>query len=405
LYDFIYDFLEFRGIIQQAAVAISYAIIIAMFAISCYLVHVISETIITGAVKKIAAKNKNAWLDIFLKRRVFHHAANLLIPVTIYYYGYALPATHVAVRDFVLKAVGIVTVTVSTFLINALISSVDEIYQNKEVSKTKPLRGFFQVIKIVSFIICVLVGISIFAGQNSINLIGGIGAMTAVVTFIFKDAILGFAAGQQLIGNDLIRIGDWIEMPKHNANGNIVEISMTTIKVENFDRTYTSIPTYSLISDSFINWRGMIDTGARRIKRAINIDARDVRFCDDGMLDRFETIAIIKDYIVDKRAEACRFNEERGVDTSCAANGRRITNIGVFRAYIQAYIEQHPGLRQDMTVIIRQLASARHGIPLEIIAFTNTIDSTQYEEIQADIFDHLYAISSEFGLRVHTTDL
>jgi len=403
LYDLIFGYLISRGFVQQAAVAVSYIIILTLIVITCCLVHIISEAVIKAAIKRVTAKNQYGWLKTFLERRVFHHASNLLIPMAIYFYGYALPSEHVAVRDFVMKVVGIVTVTVSTFIISAIINAADEIYQQKEASKTKPLHGFFQVVKIVSFIICILVGISIFAGQSSINLIGGIGAMTAVVTFIFKDAILGFIAGQQLISNDLIRIGDWVEIPKHNANGNIVEISMTTIKVENFDRTFSSIPTYSLISDSFINWRGMIESGVRRIKRAIHIDARDARFCTDEMLDKFEEITILKEFIAKQRVQTAKVNEEKGVDLSCAANGRRITNIGVFRAYIQAYIEQHPGLRQDMTVIIRQLASDKHGIPLEIIAFTNTIDATEYEEIQSDIFDHLYAVSGEFGLRVYAS--
>lgn len=401
MYDFLCTFLKDRGFIEQTAALVSYVFILVLTGLSCYLIHIMSEAIIKTVVNKVVIKRKNRWLDILLRQHVIHHAANMLIPCTILFYQYALPVEHVAVRDLIIKVVGIIAVTVSAFLISALINAVDEIYQYREISKTKPLHGFFQVIKILAFIICFLIGVSILAGQNPITLIGGIGAMTAVITFIFKDAILGFAAGQQLISNDLIRIGDWVEIPKHNANGNVVEISMTTVKVENFDLTFTSIPTYSLITDSFINWRGMVESGVRRIKRAIHIDLRDVRFCDKEMLDGFERITILKDYIINKRAEIDQYNEEHGVDVSCVVNGRHITNIGAFRAYIQRYIGQHPGLSRDMTVIVRQLDSDRHGIPLEIIAYANTIESTKYEEIQADIFDHLYAVSNEFGLRVY----
>ena len=401
MYDYLYGFFTERGFIEQTAVIVIYIIILILTVLTCFMIHTVSEAIIKTILSKITVKNKYGWLDVLNKHHVVHLAANMLIPSTILFYQYMLPVTHVAIREIILKTVGIVAIVVSVLLVNALISTVDEIYQQREAAKTKPLHGFFQVIKILSFIICILIGIAILAGQNPITLVGGIGAMIAVITFVFKDAILGFAAGQQLINNDLIRIGDWVEVPKHNANGNVVEISMTTVKVENFDLTFTSIPTYSLITDSFINWRGMIDSGVRRIKRAIHIDLRDVRLCDKEMLDGFEKISIIRDFIQNQRADIERYNTENGIDTSCVVNWRHITNIGVFRTYIKSYVEQYPGLRQDMTVIVRQLASDKHGIPLEVIAYTNTIEATEYEEIQADIFDHLYAVSKEFNLRVN----
>jgi len=325
----------------------------------------------------------------------------MLIPVTITLFTNALPGTNIVFQGFLMKTAGVTAAIISPFLINSLINTADEIYKQNKISKSKPLHGLFQVIKISAFIICIIAGISVLMGQNPITLIGGIGAMTAVLTLIFKDVIVGFTAGLVLISEDLIRIGDWIEVPRHNANGYVVDLSMTTVKVENFDKTFTSIPASSLISDSFINWRGMTDSGGRRIKRAIHIDLRDVRFCDDEMLKKFERIAILKKYVINRKAEIDMHNKENGVDTSCVVNGRRMTNIGVFRAYIQLYIEQHPRLQKNKTIATRQLSSDRYGIPLEVIAFANSVEFAEYEVIQSDIFDHLYAVAKEFELRVY----
>jgi len=401
LYGFLFELFRRIGFNEVTAIVFSYVVIFTLIAIMCYLAHVMGESIVKKLANRDLLKSKHKWFNVSLKHNVFHHTANMLIPVTITIFANALPGINIVVQGFLMKTAGVIAAFLSPFLINALINTVDEIYRQKKISKSKPLHGLFQILKIVTFIICIIAGITVLMGKNPITLIGGIGAMTAVLTLIFKDVIIGFTAGLVLINEDLIRIGDWIEVPKHNANGYVTELSVTTVKVENFDKTFTSIPAYSLISDSFINWRGMTDSGGRRIKRAIHIDLRDVRFCDEEMLSKFEQIEILKDYIINRQAEIDRHNKEKGVDTSCVVNGRRMTNIGVFRAYIQSYIEHHPRLQKDMTIAARQLASDRYGIPLEVIAFANTVEFAEYEKIQSDIFDHLYAVAKEFGLRVY----
>jgi miniconductance mechanosensitive channel len=325
----------------------------------------------------------------------------MFIPVIINFYHYAIPYENVAAHVFINKLIGASASFLFIFLFNSFINTIDDLYRGKEVSKTKPLHGLFQVIKIGVFIFCVISMVSILAGQNPVVLIGGFGAMFAVITLIFKDAILGFIAGLQIVNDELIRIGDWVEIPKHNANGHVVELSMTTVKVTNLDNSFTSIPAYALLSDSFINWRGMRESGGRRIKRAIHIDLRDICFCDGKMLESFGEINILRDFIENQKKLAGPYTEEDDEKPGHVLNKKYLTNIGVFRAYIQAYIEGHPRLKKDMTLVVRQLAADRFGIPLEIVAFANAVELAGYEEIQSEIFDHLYAAAGTFGLRLY----
>ena len=238
-------------------------------------------------------------------------------------------------------------------------------------------------------------------GKSPLVLLGGISAMTAVLTLVFKDAILGFVAGIQLTSNDMIRIGDWIEMPKYSANGTVTDLSLTTVKVENFDKTVTSIPAYALVSDAFINWRGMESSGARRIKRAIFLDAASVKLCDGGMLARFGKMELLRDYIAEKLREIEKYNAERGCDLSEPVNGRRLTNLGTFRAYVTEYLKRNSHIRQDMTLMAHTLPAGSEGIPLEIYCFADTTKWEEYESIQADIFDHLYSVVPRFGLEIY----
>jgi miniconductance mechanosensitive channel len=224
--------------------------------------------------------------------------------------------------------------------------------------------------------------------------------MTAVLLLIFKDAILGLVAGIQLTANKMIAVGDWIEMPKYGADGDVLDLTLTTVKVQNWDKTITTIPTYALISDAFKNWRGMQESGGRRIKRSIAIDMNSIKFCDEEMLERFRKIQYISEHIERKRKELQEHNRLLKVDDSSLANGRRLTNVGTFRAYIQAYLKNHPAIHQNMTFLVRQLAPSDHGLPIEIYVFSSDTAWVTYEAIQADIFDHLLAVLPEFDLRV-----
>ncbi|PKM63356.1 MAG: mechanosensitive ion channel protein MscS [Firmicutes bacterium HGW-Firmicutes-21] len=346
---------------------------------------------------KVAKKTKHKWDDILLKNKLFHRISWIAIPIVINIFEGSLP-NHNAVLE---KSADISSVLIFILIIGSIINSADEIYRGYEISKVRPIKGMLQVAKVVLLIIGAIILIALLIGESPLVLLGGVGAMTAVITLVFKDAILGFVAGIQLTTNDMIRIGDWIEMPKYSADGTVVDLSLTTVKVQNFDNTLTTVPAYALVSDAFVNWRGMENSGGRRIKRAIFIDAAGVRLCDDEMIERFKKMHLLKDYMESKLTDVTSYNNELHIDMSVPVNGRRLTNLGTFRAYISEYLKNHSAIHSDMILMVRQLKTESSGIPLEIYAFTNTTKWTEYERIQADIFDHLYSVISEFGLTVY----
>ena len=231
-------------------------------------------------------------------------------------------------------------------------------------------------------------------------LLSGIGALSAVFMLVFKDSLLGLVAGIQLTSNDMVRVGDWIEMPKYGADGDVIDISLNTVMVQNFDKTITTIPSYALISDSFINWRGMQKSGGRRMKRSLFVDTTSISFCTEEMIANFKDIHYLSDYIISREREIAEYNTKNNINPSNPVNGRALTNIGVFRAYISNYLQNHPGINQEMTLMVRQLAPSETGLPIEIYAFTNDIKWAVYETVQADIFDHLFAVAPEFGIQL-----
>ena len=263
-----------------------------------------------------------------------------------------------------------------------------------------PIKGFIQVFKLIIYFVGGIFIISILLNKTPVYLFSSLAALTAVLMFIFKDAILGFVAGIQLTANRMVANGDWIEMPKYGADGDIIEIALTTVKVQNWDKTITTIPTYALITESFKNWRGMSESGGRRIKRSISIDMNTIQFCTEEMLGRFSKIQYITSYIEKNKIEVQKHNTLEQVDHSSLVNGRRMTNIGTFRAYVEAYLKNHPKINQEMTFLIRQLAPAENGLPIEIYVFSKDIAWANYESIQANIFDHIMAVVPEFDLRV-----
>jgi len=242
--------------------------------------------------------------------------------------------------------------------------------------------------------------IAIIIGKNPMSLLVGLGASAAVLMLVFKDTILGLVASVQLSANNMVKPGDWIEMPSRNADGTVLEITLNTVKVQNWDRTISTIPTYAMVSESFHNWKGMEESDGRRIKRSVFIDKKSVSFCSDEMLERFRKIHILKEYIDEKTAEIKQYNEERGIDSSIPVNGRRLTNIGVFRKYMELYLKNNPKINQEATCMVRQLQPTERGIPMEIYCFSNEKTWVLYEGVQADIFDHVFAIVPEFGLKL-----
>jgi len=394
--EFIKNLLTDLGIQAAMAVYLSSAIMIAGIGILSVAANMITKKVVLKIITHYINNSQFLWNKYLLERKVFNKLSHVVPAIIIYYFSYTFPAYQYLIE----KGVLLYMIVVVLLILNAVLSAVNDIYTTFEISKSRPIRGYIQVIKIFVFIIGGILLISSLIGESPLILLSGIGALSAVIMLIFKDSILGLVAGVQLTSNDMVRVGDWIEMPKYGADGDIVDISLNTVKVQNFDKTITTIPTYALISDSFKNWRGMQNSGGRRIKRSIFVDTTSIAICSPEMIEKFKKIHYLSDYMAQKEQEIERYNIENGIDRSIKVNGRALTNIGIFRAYIQRYLESHPQIHKGMTCMVRQLQPVETGLPVEIYAFTNDINWVVYEGAQSDIFDHILAVAQEFGLRV-----
>lgn len=395
--EFIMNWFTGYGVDKSTVQFLSKAILVLFIGLLSVVAKFITEKVVLRVLSHLIYKNKFKWDKVMLEHKVFHKLSQI-VPAIIIYSSATLFSAPISTVIERFSSAYIVLVGIS--FVDALFNSMDDIYRTYEVSKNKPIKGYLQLGKIIVYILGGIVIIATIVGQSPLLLLSGIGALTAVLLLVFKDSLLGLVAGIQLSSNDMIRLGDWIEMPKYGANGDVIDISLNTVKVENFDMTITTIPAYALVSDSFINWRGMTQSGGRRINRSIYIDTTSITFCTDEMLDEFEKIRELTHYISDKRKEIALCNLGDNIDTSCLTNGRRLTNIGTYRAYIRIYLKSHPGIHKEMLQIVRQLPPGEHGLPLDIYVFTNDTDWANYETIQADIFDHLLAVVPQFGLRV-----
>ena len=334
--------------------------------------------------------------DVLLQRDVLRRMA-LLAPVIVLYYGAdALPGDQALVRQAVSATLMLVLLLITGAMINAFQELSNDFASASEV----PIKSYAQIVKLVVYILGGLMTVAVLTGRSPWVLLSGVGALMAVIILVFRDTILNIVASVTITANRLVRVGDWIEAPAFGADGDVIDIALHTVKVQNWDKTITTIPTYKLVETSFKNWRGMSESGGRRIKRAIYIDMSTIRLCDQKMLERFEHFELLSDDLRARRAEVERYNEEKGVNTEELINGRRLTNVGSFRAYVAAYLRKHPKIHQDLTFLIRQLAPTPKGLPIEIYVFTNDIEWANYEGIQADIFDHLLAVVPMFELRV-----
>jgi len=351
----------------EIAPTLAYTACIAIAIVAFVILHKIIRRVLERFYTKFTPDRAQA----LVKNKFFARLANLMLPILL-----SIVTTDIGRHQiFWSRAIATLLIVIVVFLIDALIRSIGDIYNSYEVAKTVPLRGIFQVLEIVVFVLGGIVLVSIFVDRNPAALLGGMGAMTAIIVIVFKDAILGFIAGIQLTANDMIRVGDTIEMPQRQVLGTVTDLSLITVKIEAHDKTIVSVPAYTLISEPFINRRGMIEVGARRIMRSFLIDANTVRVCDDELLAQI------------KKTHSCEPN--------CA------TNIGLLREYITAYLKTRQDIAQDLTLMVRQLQPTDTGIPLEVYAFATATDLVEYEAIQADIFDHIYAIVPQFGLRLY----
>jgi len=381
---------------SEIAASISVLVILIGAALSYYVVRAVLVRMLT----KLIDKSKSNLDDVLIKHRVFNRIAYIVPAWLIYNFVPLVVADYPIAVLVVVKLTSIYLVLAIAMIVDALISSLVDIYRSVALSKRISIQSFAQVAKLVVYFVAAILVVSIVVGESPITLFAGLGAMTAVLMLVFRDPILGFVAGLQLSYNRMVSLGDWVDIPQHNASGDVMEIGLTTVKVRNFDNTITTVPTQHLVADSFKNWRGMQDSAGRRIKRSIVIDISSISFCNQERIARYSKIDYIQEYIERKTAELTKHNQEKVKNPELVANGRHITNIGTFRAYVLAYLQNHPNINQDLTVMVRQLAATDAGVPLEIYAFSAIKEWAKYESIQADIFDHLFAVAAEFDLRV-----
>jgi len=392
------DFLISFGVAAGVADELALAAFLALIVVGAFAVYWLLRNYLLKLIHSVTLKTSNTWDDALMEARVFQRFLRL-IPLTFVSLCIerSMPDSFVLLKR-ILFALIILT---GARAVQGFLDAITGIYHKKQTAGRKPIRPFTQALVIVTYLFAVIFVIAVLLDKSPWNLFGLLGGLTAVTMLVFKDTILGFVAGIQLSANDMVHEGDWIEMPKYGADGDVIEVTVNTVKVRNWDKTISTIPTYALISDSFKNWRGMSESGGRRIKRSVSIDMNTVKFVDGAMLEHFRKMDLLKDYVEERQQEIDGENTERGLDLSATVvNGRRQTNLGIFRAYLLAYLHNHPKIHPGMTFLVRHLQPTPQGLPVEIYVFSSDKAWANYEAIQSDIFDHVLAAIPEFGLHV-----
>lgn len=395
------------GLFQKAGLLPKWAQI-SSETVSLLLLFVVSYLIFRltwSGMKKILIpvfrRSKNQFDDLLIKHRLFRRISYLVPTLILYYFiqdsVYNFPVLVSVIR----RLLEVSFVVIVILIVDSLLSTLNDFYNRYEFSKDHPITGLVQIVKIILYFFGLLFAVATLFHRDLNSLFVGLGTLSAVLMLIFRDPILGFVGGLQLTFNKMIRIGDWISMPQYHADGTVLEITLTTIKIQNWDKTIVTVPTYSLVTNSFQNWRGMEESGGRRIKRSVNIDMDSVHYVTPQELEKFRKIKVLKPYLDKKEREIEEYNKKLNVDPSVVVNGRRQTNLGIFRAYLKAYLHNRDDIRDDMTFLVRQLPPTEKGIPIEVYVFTKTTAWAVYEDIQADIFDHILAGMREFGLRAY----
>jgi miniconductance mechanosensitive channel len=365
------------------------------------LTNFVAKRLIAYVIHPIICKTAIEWDDLLIRYNVIVRFSHIVPAAIIHLLAPILFVDSPRIITVCQMVVNTYLIVIILFVIDGVLNFTRAVWERSAVGKRYPAKSFIQAAKLVINLIGLIFILSSILDKPPLLLFSGLGAVTAVLLLIFKDAILGLVAGFQLSVNNMVMVGDWIEMPARGADGDVIDVSLTTVKVQNWDKTITTIPTYALISDSFKNWRGMSEAGGRRIKRALYIDMRTIQFADEALLEHFKRIRRLRPYLEAKLDEIQKYNEGVGEDLSELINGRRLTNIGTFRAYCAAYLRSHPKVRQDMTLLVRQLAPSPQGLPIEIYVFSNDIVWAHYEDIQGDIFDHFLSVLPEFRLSAY----
>lgn len=399
--DFIIDLLSKTGLSDKSASNLGEFLTFLLLIALSLAIYAPTWRLLRGIFYPVLYRSKNKFDDLLVKNNFFRRLSFFLPALLVYYFAENTISEFPFLITITQALIEVVFVIISVFVADSILSTINDFYDRYDFAKDHPIKGLIQIIKIITYILGFMVIISTLLERDLSSLVISFGTLSAVLMLIFKDPILGFVGGMQLSFNKMLAIGDWISMPKYGADGAVLEINLTTVKVQNWDKTIITIPTYTLITDSFQNWRGMEESGGRRIKRSVNLDMNSVKFCTDEMLEKFKKIKILYSYvnIVQKHVE--EYNLANEFDTSVLVNGKRQTNIGVFRAYLKSYLMNLKEINTKMTFMVRQLQPTEKGIPMEIYAFANTTEWEKYEEIQADIFDHVLAVIPEFELKIY----
>ena len=368
------------------------------------LIYIIARLLIRPQIANWVYKSNNRWDNALQEHGFFRRLMHLFPALFIYIATPVLIQDEAVMHGAVIKSAQLYMLYSGLLAVYALLSTVEDVYNASALARRAPITGFIQVSKLAFAIITILLSISLVVGKSPLLLLSGLTAIAAVLLLIFRDTILGFVAGIQIAANRMFNTGDWISMPKYDVDGEILEIGLTNVKVQNWDNTISTLPTYSLTTEAVKNWRGMQESGGRRIKRAIYIDVHSIKLCDNDMLERLSSIRFINEYIEKKKTELRDYHRDMSIDESDLLNSRRLTNIGTFRAYLEAYLRKHPNINQDLTLMVRQLPPNELGLPLEIYCFSAEKAWVKYEKIQADVFDHVMAMLASFDLRAYQRD-
>lgn len=394
------DFLIARGLspdmTQYAILGIGSFILLVV----CLLSNFVTKKFIIRGIQKFIKKSKNNWDDILLENEVFNSLSTLVPLIFIHYLSVPILSDFPSMVPFVHITVKVLLVLViASFLVKAL-KALEEVSTRIPSFKDKPIMSYVQIANMMIYVVAAILVFATILDKDPLALLGALGALTAVLMLIFKDTILGLVASIQISSHDMVRVGDWVSMPQYGTDGDVLEITLNTVKIQNWDKTISTIPTYAFISGSFKNWRGMTDSRGRRIKRSLNIDMTSIKFCTDEEIADYKKIEMLKDYIDSIQSEISTHNETNSHDKSSLLNGRNLTNIGLFREYAHQYLMSNENLRSDLTLMVRQLEPTENGLPIEVYCFSSNINWVDYENIQADIFDHLLSSVSNFGLEI-----
>lgn len=384
-----------RHPLTQAVLSLGLLLIVAL------VLGRVARFLLLHAMKLLGRQPALHWVNDLRHNKVFHRLAQMT-PSLVVQFGLAfVPELSAGSKLFIGNLALAFTIVFQILALGALLNALLDIYARTEHARTRSIKGYVQLAKMILYIFGAIIVVATLIDRSPLLLLSGLGAMSAVILLVYKDTLLSFVASVQLTSNDMLRVGDWIEMPQVGADGDVVDITLHTVKVQNFDKTIVSIPTWRLMSESFRNWRGMQQSGGRRIKRSLFIDATGVRFLNEEEQQRLTQVRLLTDYVGRKQTELRHWNEAQGDVAELPANQRRMTNLGTFRAYALAYLKSHPDIQPNMTCMVRQMQSTAEGIPLEIYCFTRTTVWAEYERIQGDVFDYLLAVMPEFGLQVY----